>query len=111
MEAEWELCKLERDGIIDAVASEDSDCFVLGCANIIQLIDVGASPTESNCTILSGNRWSDYVKEVLPDATLGDMADFAVLLGAKHSAIQSMRQYTSRAVSKRSLPDLPRRRS
>ena len=84
MEAEWDLCKLERDGIIDAVASEDSDCFVLGCVNIIQLIDIRVSPTESNCTILSGNRWSDYVKEVLPDATLGDMADFAVLLGVDY---------------------------
>ena len=42
------------------------------------------SPTESNCSILSGNRWSDYVKEVLPDATLGDMADFAVLLGVDY---------------------------
>ena len=31
MVAEWELCRLEKDGVIDAVISEDSDCFVFGC--------------------------------------------------------------------------------
>ena len=84
MEAEWELCKLESDGVIDAVASEDSDCFVLGCTNIIQLIDINASTTDPNCTIISGNRWSDYVNDILPDATLSEMADFAVLLGVDY---------------------------
>ena len=84
MEAEWELCRLERDGIIDAVAPEDSDCYVLGCLNMIQLLDIRVSPTGPNCTITSGNTWTEYVKNILPDATLGEMADFAVLLGVDY---------------------------
>lgn len=84
MEAEWELCRLERDGIIDAVASEDSDCFVLGCITMIQLLDIRVSPTGINCTIISGNCWSDYVNDIMPDASLSDMADFAVLLGVDY---------------------------
>ena len=38
IEAEWELCRLKRDGVIDAVVSEDSDCFVFGCQSLIQLL-------------------------------------------------------------------------
>ena len=40
MEAEWELTKLEKDGVIYAVVSEDSDLFVLGCKVMIQLLDI-----------------------------------------------------------------------
>lgn len=73
MEAEWELCKLEIDGVIDAVAS-----------NIIQLLDINVNSTDLNCTIISGNRWTDYVNDIIPDATLGEMAYFAVLLGVDY---------------------------
>jgi 5'-3' exonuclease len=84
MEAEWDLCRLERDGVIDAVASEDSDCFVLGCMNMIHLLDIRIIPANPNCTIISGTCWSELVNTVLPDATLGEMADFAVLLGVDY---------------------------
>jgi XPG I-region len=97
MEAEWELCRLERDGIIDAVASEDSDCFVSGCLNMIQLLDIRVSPTGLNCTIISGNSRTEYVKKVLPDATLGEMADFAVLLGVDYlgNSVANMKGFFS----------------
>jgi exonuclease 1 len=39
MEAEWELSRLEADGIIDGVVSEDSDCLVLGCETVVQLLN------------------------------------------------------------------------
>ena len=84
MEAEWELCRLERDGIIDAVVFEDSDCYVLGCLYMKQLLDIRVNPTGPNCTITSGKCWTEYVEKVLPDATLGEMADFAVLLGVDY---------------------------
>ena len=56
-------------GMIDAVASEDSDCFVLGFLNMIQLLDISVSPTGLNCTIVSGNSLTECIKKVLYDAT------------------------------------------
>ena len=84
MEAEWDLCRLERDGIIDAVASDDSDCFVLGCSTVIQLLDLKIVATGLNCTIVPGECWTSYMENILPNATTEEMADFAVLLGVDY---------------------------
>ena len=84
MEAEWDLCRLEMDGIIDAVASNDSDCFVLGCSTVIQLFDLKISATGLNCTIVLGECLTNYMHNILPNATTGEMADFAVLLGVDY---------------------------
>ena len=56
MEAEWDLCRLEMDGIIDAVASNDSDCFVLGCSTVIQLLDLKISAVTRTAVQLYGYR-------------------------------------------------------
>ena len=84
MEAEWELCRLEKDGIIDAVVSEDSDCFVLGCKKVIQLLDINIDPLGLNCTLVTGSCWTTYVNNILPNPTTAEMADFAVLLGVDY---------------------------
>ena len=84
MEAEWELCRLEREIVIDAVASEDSDLFVLGCQTLIQLLNVRAGADSCDCTIVSGFTWTDYVNNILPEATIEETADFAVLLGCDY---------------------------
>ena len=84
MEAEWDLCRLERDGIIDAVASDDSDCFVLGCSTVIQLLDLKIVATGLNCTIVPGDCWTSDVHNILLHATTGEMTDFAVLLSVDY---------------------------
>ena len=56
MEAEWELMRLESDGIIDGVVSEDSDCLVLGSKLVVQLLDKSAAPSDCNCTLVYGTR-------------------------------------------------------
>lgn len=52
MEAEWELCRLEADGVIDGVVFEDSDCLVLGCELVIQQLDKGSDPVGLNCSFV-----------------------------------------------------------
>ena len=84
MEAEWELCGLEKDGIIDAVVSEDSDCFVLGCRKMIQLLDIKVDPLGPNCSMTTGNCWADYVGNIIPNPSPAELADFAVLLGVDY---------------------------
>jgi 5'-3' exonuclease len=84
MEAEWELCKLEMDGVIDAVVSEDSDCFVLGCKVMIQLLDKDLPPLGLNCSAVTGSQWYDYVNNILPNPSTSELADFAVLLGVDY---------------------------
>ena len=84
MEAEWELCRLEKDGVIDAVVSEDSDCFVLGCQSLIQLLDIKVDPLGPNCSMTTGRCWVDYVANVIPDPSSSELADFAVLLGVDY---------------------------
>ena len=81
MEEEWELCRLVKDEIIDAVVSEDSDCFVLGCKSVIQLLDINIDPLELNCALVMGCCWTSYVDNILPSPTTAEMANFAVLLG------------------------------
>ena len=84
MEAEWELSRLENDGIIDAVVSEDSDCFVLGCKIMIQLLDINIVHSEVNCSKVTGECWYEYVSTILPNPSRSEMADFAVLLGVDY---------------------------
>jgi hypothetical protein len=84
MEAEWELSRLENDGIIDAVVSEDSDCFVLGCKIMIQLLDINIVHSEVNCSKVTGECWYEYVSTILPNPSRSKMADFAVLLGVDY---------------------------
>ena len=84
MEAEWELSRLENDGIIDAVVSEDSDCFVLGCKVMIQLLDITIDPSDVNCSKVIGECWYEYVRNILPNPSRSEMADFAVLLGVDY---------------------------
>ena len=79
MEAEWELCRLEKDRIIDAVVSEDSDCFVLGCKSVIQLLDINIDPLGLNCALVTGSCSTSYVDSILLCPTTDEMADFAVL--------------------------------
>ena len=84
MEAEWELCRLEADGIIDGVVSEDSDCLVLGCKLVIQQIDKGSDPLSLNCSMVTRKTWVDFVSEVIPEPTMSELSDFAVLLGVDY---------------------------
>lgn len=84
MEAEWELCRLEKDGVIDGIVSEDSDCFVLGCKTLIQLLDIEQDPLEPNCSMTTGSCWVNYVSNILSDPSPSELADFAVLLGSDY---------------------------
>ena len=61
MEAEWELSRLEADGIIDGVVSEDSDCLVLGCKLVVQLLNKGADPLGLNCSFVRRETWVNLV--------------------------------------------------
>ena len=81
MEAEWELCRLEADGVIDGVVFEDSDCLVLGCELVIQQLDKGSDPVGLNCSFVRRQTWVDLVSWVIPDPTMSELSDFAVLLG------------------------------
>lgn len=84
MEAEWELCRLEKDRVIDGIVSEDSDCFVLGCQTLIQLLDIDQDPLEPNCSMTTGSCWVNYVSDILSDPSPSELADFAVLLGSDY---------------------------
>ena len=84
MEAEWELCRLEADGVIDGVVSEDSDCLVLGCELVIQQLDKGSDPVGLNCSFVRRQTWLDLVSGVIPDPTMSELSDFAVLLGVDY---------------------------
>ena len=85
MEAEWELMRLESDGIIDGVVSEDSDCLVLGSKLVVQLLDKSAAPSDCNCTLVYGTRWYDLIdQEVISSPTIAERADFAVLMGCDY---------------------------
>ena len=84
MEAEWELSRLENDGIIDAVVSEDSDCFVLGRKIMIQLLDINIDSSEVNCSKVSGTCLYEYVSKILPNPSRSELADFAILLGVDY---------------------------
>ena len=84
MEAEWELCRLEADGIIDGVVSEDSDCLVLGCKLVIQQLNKGSDPLGLNCSFVRRQTWVDLVSGVIPDPTQSEFSDFAVLLGVDY---------------------------
>ena len=84
MEAEWELCRLEADGIIDGVVSEDSDCLVLGCKLVIQQLNKGSDPLGLNCSFVTRQTWVNLVSGVIPDPTASELSDFAVLLGVDY---------------------------
>ena len=84
MEAEWELCRLEADGIIDGVISEDSNCLVLGCQLVIQQLNKGSDPLGLNCSFVRRQTWVDLVSGVIADPTLSEFSDFAVLLGVDY---------------------------
>ena len=85
MEAEWELCRLESDGIIDGILSEDSDCLVLGCKLAVQLLDKSIDPMGLNCTFVPGSRWYDFVSnEVIDQPTIPELAELAVLMGCDY---------------------------
>lgn len=84
MEAEWELTRLEADGIIDAIVSEDSDFFVLGSKVMIQLLDITIDPAEVNCSVVKGRTWYEYVNNIIANPSRAEMADFAVLLGVDY---------------------------
>ena len=84
MEAEWELSKLEADGIIDGVVSEDSDCLVLGCKLVVQLLNKGADPLGFNCSFVRRETWVSLVTDTLQGASISELTDFAVLLGVDY---------------------------
>ena len=84
MGAEWELTRLEKDGVIDAIVSEDSNFFVLGSKVMIQRLDINLDDGGINCSVVTGRVWYDYVSKVLPNPSKGEMADFAVLLGVDY---------------------------
>ena len=64
MEAEWELCRLESDGIIDGFVPEDSDCLVLG---VIQQLNKESGPLGLNCSFVTRQTWVDLVSGVIAD--------------------------------------------
>ena len=84
MEAEWELCRQEADGIIDGIVSDDSDCLVLGCKLAIQQLDKGSHPAGLNCSFVRRESWVNIVSDVMPDPTLSELSDFAVLMGVDY---------------------------
>lgn len=84
MEAEWELVRLIKDGIIDAIVSEDSDFFVLGSQVMIQLLDINIDPAGVNCTVVTGSTWYEYVDRIITNPSSAELADFAVLLGVDY---------------------------
>ena len=63
------------------MVSENSDCFVLGCKSMIQLLYINIDPLGLNCTLVTGSCWTSYVNNILPCPTTAQMADFALLLG------------------------------
>ena len=85
MEAEWELCRLESDGIIDGIISEDSDCLVLGCKLAMQMLDKTADPSVPNCSFVHGSCRYDFVAEEFIDSpSIAERADIAVLMGCDY---------------------------
>ena len=84
MEAEWELCRLKKDGVIDVVVSKDWDCFVLGCRTLIQLLGIKVDPLGPNCSMTTGSCWVDYVANFILDPSSSEFADFAVLLSVDY---------------------------
>lgn len=62
MEAEWDLTRLELDGVIDAIVSEDSDFFVLGSKVLIQLLDINIAPDGVNCSAVMGSCWQNFTE-------------------------------------------------
>lgn len=85
MEAEWELIRLESDGIIDGIVSEDSDCLVLGCKLAVQLLSKTVNPLEPNCSFVYGTSWYDFVhKEMIDSPSISERADLAVLMGCDY---------------------------
>ena len=84
MEAEWELCRLKVDGIIDGIVSEDSDCLVLGCKLAVQQLDKGSDITGLNCSFVRRESWVNIVSDVMPDPTMSELSDFAVLMGVDY---------------------------
>ena len=66
-----------KDAIIDAVVSEDSDCFVLVFKSAIQLLDINIDPLGLNCALVTGSWWTSYVYNTLPSPTTAQLADFS----------------------------------
>ena len=83
-EAEWDLTRLELYGVIDAIVSEDSDCFVLESKVLIQLLDINIAPDGVNCSAVMGSCWHEYVNKILPNPSTAEKANFAVLLGVDY---------------------------
>lgn len=85
MEAEWELIRLESDGIIDGVVSEDSDRMVLGSKLVVQLQNKSAAPSDCDCTLVYGTHWYDLIdQDVISSPRIAERADFAVLMGCDY---------------------------
>jgi len=69
-EAEWQCVKLEKDGIVHAVLSEDGDVIPTGASNIVSLVqwssDIGKCCLYRRGDILSSEKggsgeWNDYL--------------------------------------------------
>jgi hypothetical protein len=85
MEAEWELCKLAKDKVIDCVLSEDSDLWAIGAQVVVQMLDLHAdSSKESNCTILKSDTMYNYMNNIIEEPTRSEIADYCVLLGCDY---------------------------